>query len=340
VLFGVMTAGITVAALSLLFTGRYPCGLYDMLVGVARWSLRVTAYLALLTPRYPPFRLDQGESEPDGNPAGPSDAAPVPAANPARGGSIAGPASALVAGILLLLPAAGLGVAGGALIAFSTARDSAGYVTSSVLATSSSTAAVTAEGITIQGGDLWTRNLADVGGVRITAHGTAGKPVFVGIAPSSAVDGWLAGVAHDRITGISPTGAVYARTAGFPRRVPAPAAQDFWLASATDPGTATLQWQASNGDFTVVLANADGSAGFAAEVQASAQIPNLTPLGGGLLTTGIALGLLAIGLIVIGGVGLGRRHTGPPQAELPPGPPPAGPPPEFAAPAPPVTASR
>jgi hypothetical protein len=54
-----VAVGILIAGFALLFTGRYPRGLYDLLVGVARWTLRVVAYLALLTPQYPPFRLDR-----------------------------------------------------------------------------------------------------------------------------------------------------------------------------------------------------------------------------------------------------------------------------------------
>ena len=49
---------IIVAWFAILFTGRYPRGLFDFVLGVGRWGNRVTAYAFLLvTDRYPPFRL-------------------------------------------------------------------------------------------------------------------------------------------------------------------------------------------------------------------------------------------------------------------------------------------
>ena len=58
VLFVVAVVTVVIAWFAILFTGQYPRGLFDFVVGVGRWGLRVQAYAFLLvTDRYPPFSL-------------------------------------------------------------------------------------------------------------------------------------------------------------------------------------------------------------------------------------------------------------------------------------------
>jgi hypothetical protein len=55
---------VFIAAIVLAVTGSYPRGLYDFILGLNRWVLRVAAYVALMTDAYPPFRLDTGGDDP------------------------------------------------------------------------------------------------------------------------------------------------------------------------------------------------------------------------------------------------------------------------------------
>jgi hypothetical protein len=64
---------LLIAVVALLFTARYPKGLYDFVIGINRWAIRVRAYASLMRDEYPPFRLDMGPREPE-PPAAPESA--------------------------------------------------------------------------------------------------------------------------------------------------------------------------------------------------------------------------------------------------------------------------
>jgi hypothetical protein len=73
---------VLVAAVVLLFTGHYLVEVFPLVIGLNRWVFRVTAYAALMTDQYPPFRLDLGGADPGSVPAEHPVAAPTPMTTP------------------------------------------------------------------------------------------------------------------------------------------------------------------------------------------------------------------------------------------------------------------
>lgn len=72
---GLITLLVLVAAVAVLFTKRYPRGIFDLVMGLNRWVFRVLVYALLLRDEYPPFRLDMGGEE---TPTVPNTTAPAP----------------------------------------------------------------------------------------------------------------------------------------------------------------------------------------------------------------------------------------------------------------------
>ena len=66
---GLIAVLAVIAAVIRAVRGAYPPQLFDLIMGFNRWVYRVLAYVALMTDQYPPFRLDQGGTDPAERPA-------------------------------------------------------------------------------------------------------------------------------------------------------------------------------------------------------------------------------------------------------------------------------
>jgi hypothetical protein len=331
---------VLVAAIVLLFTGRYPTPLYDFVLGMDRWVLRVAAYVALMTDRYPPFRMDMGGTDPGTRPVGPHGPVPQPSTgtpptavrgHPGRqpwSGWRAGPVLAVVVGATLLLAATGPLIGGAGLAWADTTQREDGYVWSETDDLATAGYALTTDDITLDtAGEEWVVDDV-IGDARVEV--TAVEPstdVFVGVARAADVDRYLAGVGHGRVGELGPDGGLGTAT-GIRGGAPAslPGDEDFWVAQVQGPGTQALQWTPSDGDWTVVVMRADGSAGVDVDARAGVTVPALPWLWAGLLAAGGVLAVVGALLVALGvhrarsepAGPVHRQHAPPPGLIAPP----------------------
>jgi hypothetical protein len=147
------------------------------------------------------------------------------------------------------------------------------------------------------------------GTVRFDVRGSAEKPVFVGVARSRDVQAYLAGTAHATLTDVEvdPFAAEY-RTASGMATPAAPATRPIWAASATGTGRQRLEWDVKDGDWSVVVMNADGSP----NVQADVAVGSDLPLVGDIATVALLSGLVLFAggaALIAGGLVAPRRRS-------------------------------
>ena len=215
----------------------------------------------------------------------------------------AGRITALVIGVLLLLfGVVLLGAWGTALWADRTQRDG-GYVTTDVhdFSTAGSALATVSTELGSAGiGWLYAPSLLDEVRIRVTPTSPA-SALFVGIGPSTEVDRYLAGVNHTVINEFWEE-KVETVAGGQPRS--APATQDFWVASSTGSGARTLEWDPTDGSWTVVVMNADGRPGINVGADLGARMPAVLWIAFGVLIAGAVF--LAAGALLLAGAIRGR----------------------------------
>jgi hypothetical protein len=228
---------------------------------------------------------------------------------------------ALVFGCLLALPALALLLGGGALgIAWLVESSGDDFFDVTIDRIESETVAVTAEDLDLSadpGDPDWILDTLDADiRLRVTPS-ASGQDMFVGIASESDVDTYLSGVAHDEISEINDDLEPQYRARTGDTIVAPPVDQNIWAASANGAGTQELVWEASSGNWAVVLMNSDGSPGVSADVNVGARIGFIGPLALILLGIGAVLSALAVTMIIIGATGMKKPDPGSPPP--PPG---------------------
>ena len=360
---GLIGLMVLVGAVVLLVTGRYPQSVFDFVLGMNRWVLRVAAYAALMTDEYPPFRFDAGGDDPSAArmtigstppPAAQLGGPPKPGGPPS--GWTAGRVVSVVAGAVLLAGSFGLltgsAVLGGINL---TARDANGFVNTASRTFSTSTRAIASDAVSVGSGQDWSGVSWVLGDARVRAEALDQRPVFIGVARAADAAGYLATIDHSTVIGFDGGAPVYRDVAGSGAPAVPPAQAGIWAASVAGSGTQELDWPIQSQDWVVVVMHPDGSRGVFVRADAGATLPFLhwawaVPFGLGLvlLVGGVLLIVLAIPRrrapamagppSSTGGQPVGDQVSPPPsEPGLPPqatGPPPqaVGPPPPQAMP--------
>ena len=287
---------VFIAAVTLAFTGTYPRSLFDFVLGLNRWVLRVSAYAGLMTDEYPPFRLDTGGE--DGSTLTVPPKSPEP---PRTGGWTGGRVTAVVVGSLLLLGSGGLATGGAmALWADRTQRDADGF-----LMTGNERFATPSYAIVSDTVELERYPSGVLGDVRVRVRSGA-APVFTGIARTSDVLPYLAAFEHATVTDWR--GSPEYTTSGTGAPVTPPGEASFWVASATGAGTTTLDWAPEDGEWSVVVMNADASRDVSVRAAVGAEAPALGWVAFGLFLGAVLLAVPGTALVAVAVKRAGARE--------------------------------
>jgi hypothetical protein len=232
---------------------------------------------------------------------------------PRTGVIVAGATAAVIAVVLI--------AAGAFALWGDSQKDADGYLSTGTERFTTSTRALASERLDVEIDDKhWVAGVEDLGDTRLKVAAANGETVFAGIAPQRDVSAYLRGVEHTVVADIdsSPFSARHRERDGA--RVPAPPAeQDFWAASVQGAGPQTLHWTPDAGDWSVVVMNADGSAGVSADVSAGAEVAFLETLGWSLAGGGVLLLVAGVALIARGARPRPGRFAAPAPAPSSPG---------------------
>jgi hypothetical protein len=231
---------------------------------------------------------------------------PSNAPSPARPKSRVPQLAAIVVGGALAFAGAGLALGGGALLAV---FGGDGNVTSGSHALSTPTTALISSVADVDG----TNDVSDVIGdpeLRLSVRARhPGKGVFVGIGRADDVERYLASAAIEEVGDIEvdPFELTDRRLRSGSKRPAPPASQGFWVREGSGRDAATLRWKVRDGDYRLVVMNADASRKVDVDGSVGVKLAHLPDVAWVLLGAGLLL--LAGGLAggAVAGVRLARR---------------------------------
>ena len=203
-----------------------------------------------------------------------------------------------LAGLLSL----GLLAAGGLLLWGDSRKDDQGYLSTRTERFATNTYALSTDSLDVDlDGADWLLDRDRFGKVRLTVDPNTSKPVFVGVARTADVSRYLDGSSHELVDDVdfSPFTADYRRVDGE-AKLDAPANHRFWEESVEGSGRQTLTWEVRDGDWSIVVMNADASRSVDVGVKAGAELGFLNGAGWGAIIGGLILLSLAVRMEVLG----------------------------------------
>jgi hypothetical protein len=214
----------------------------------------------------------------------------------------------LIVGAFLVFIGANALIGGALVQAFDSRHDGDGYFNAKPGRFATETHAITSASLDLSAtgpDELYSQEL--LGRLRIGVDSTTATPIFIGIARTDDVEAYLGNVAHEEVdeTELGLFGVVYsAKSGGAPAS--APTAQSFGVATAAGEGRQTVNWSVEPGDWTVVVMNADGSAGVSADGTGGITLPIVHTI----LTVSYVTGgfFLLAGLVTMVAARAGRRR--------------------------------
>jgi len=230
---------------------------------------------------------------------------PAPSEQPQRKSQAPKIALIVVSGFVALI-GLGLAISGGAILAV---FGSDGTVTSGYHQLDTRSSALVSSVADIEGMDEFADALGEPE-LRLSLRTSrSGRGAFVGVGRAADAERYLAGAPIEEIgdIGVEPFELEDRTLRRGTRRPAPPTTRTFWVAEGSGRDAAEMRWNVSDGDYRLVVMNADASRGVDVEGSVGVEIPHIPTLGWILLGIGVVLLVGGAAGIILTGVSMTRK---------------------------------